>query len=49
MSKPHGKCVRISQPKQPYMPRNYVDEKTLAPRVDLYGDRLSKRSQQAQL
>jgi hypothetical protein len=49
MLKPPGKDLQSPRVRQPYVPKNYLEKKTTAPRVNLYGDRLSKRSQQAQL
>ena len=35
--------------KQPYIPKTYAAERTLHPGVDLFGDRLPKRSKEVQL
>jgi hypothetical protein len=49
MSKPPGEGLKNPQARQPYIPKPYLERETIAPRVDLYGDRLSKRSRQSQL
>lgn len=49
MSKPPPRGLKSPQAGQPYVPKTYQDRKTAAPRADLYGYRLSRRSLQSQL
>jgi hypothetical protein len=41
--------IKCAEPKEPYTPRKYDADKTPAPRRDLPGDRLSRKSKEAEL
>jgi hypothetical protein len=41
--------IKCAKPKEPYTPRQYDADKTPAPRRDLPGDRLSRKSKEAKL
>ncbi|KAI2475989.1 hypothetical protein Ptr902_12628 [Pyrenophora tritici-repentis] len=44
-----GRVITNEQPKEPYQPKTYKAEQTLAPRRTITGDRLSTKSRESQL